>query len=244
MLAPTPAPTARRSLLDIDPELGARLGATRFNLARSALRVPVILCDRTGGWLGRADPVGPGLLLVDGVLSRALLSDGEVVSAELLGPGDLVRARCDSGEDPLELLERYEPLGRVVAAVLDVNTALRLTRWPEIGAALLDRACERAHRLAVTQAIAALTGVDRRLHALLWHLAGRFGRVTSEGVTMPLALSHRRLGELVGARRPTVSTAMARLLEAGLLARREAGGWLLTGEPPQRLAADALANPA
>ena len=65
-------------------------------------------------------------------------------------------------------------------------------------------------------AISQLTGVDRRLHALLWHLAARFGKVTADGVTVPLALSHRRLGELIGARRPTVSTALARLGRNGL----------------------------
>ena len=109
---------------------------------------------------------------------------------------------------------------------------------------MLDRVSERAHRLAVTQAIAQLTGVERRLHALLWHLAARFGRVTPDGVVVPLALSHQRLGELIGARRPTVSTALGVLAREGSLRRRADGGWLLTGEPPQRLAAEALARPA
>jgi hypothetical protein len=44
-------------------------------------------------------------------------------------------------------------------------------------------------------------------------------------------LSHRLIGELIGARRPTVSTALADLAREGELERRDDGTWLLTGEP-------------
>jgi len=39
------------------------------------------------------------------------------------------------------------------------------------------------------------------------------------------------LGQLVGARRPTVSTALSELAKQGELARRDDGTWLLTGTP-------------
>jgi hypothetical protein len=55
--------------------------------------------------------------------------------------------------------------------------------------------------------------------------------VTGEGVVVPLTLSHRLLGELVGARRPTVTTALASLDREGKLRRRSDATWLLTGEP-------------
>ena len=58
-----------------------------------------------------------------------------------------------------------------------------------------------------------LTRVERRLKALFWHLAERWGRVSGDGVIVPLALTHRILGQLVGARRPTVSTALSELAE-------------------------------
>ena len=77
-----------------------------------------------------------------------------------------------------------------------------MTRYPEITAALFDRLTERSLRLATTQAISQLTRVDRRLKALFWHLAERWGRVSGDGVIVPLALTHRILGQLVGARRP------------------------------------------
>ena len=46
-----------------------------------------------------------------------------------------------------------------------------------------------------------------------------------------MTLSHRMLGQLVGARRPTVSTALGELVRHGELARRDDGTWLLTGTP-------------
>src|SRR5690349_22548166 len=107
-----------------------------------------------------------------------------------------------------------------------------MTRFPEITAALFDRLSERSLRLATTQAISQLTRVDRRLKALFWHLAERWGRVSGDGVIVPLALTHRILGQLVGARRPTVSTALSELAEREELTRRPDGSWLLRGDPP------------
>jgi CRP/FNR family transcriptional regulator, cyclic AMP receptor protein len=70
------------------------------------------------------------------------------------------------------------------------------------------------------------------LKALFWHLAERWGRVSGDGVIVPLALTHRILGQLVGARRPTVSTALSELAEREELVRRPDGSWLLRGDPP------------
>jgi hypothetical protein len=74
--------------------------------------------------------------------------------------------------------------------------------------------------------------VDRRLTALFWHLADRWGRVSINGVIVPLALTHRMLGQLVGARRPTVSTALSKLADRGELVRQPDASWLLRGDPP------------
>ena len=60
--------------------------------------------------------------------------------------------------------------------------AIRAAQWPEVVAALFDRAARRAERLVVMQAIAHLTRVDDRLLALLWSLAERWGRVVPGGV--------------------------------------------------------------
>jgi CRP/FNR family cyclic AMP-dependent transcriptional regulator len=56
-----------------------------------------------------------------------------------------------------------------------------------------------------------------RLALLLWHLAARWGRVEPGGIRLPLPLTHQLLGRLVGAERPSVSHALARLSRAGLV---------------------------
>jgi CRP/FNR family transcriptional regulator, cyclic AMP receptor protein len=96
---------------------------------------------------------------------------------------------------------------------------------------LIGRLDDRAERLATLKAIAQLNSVRRRLIALFWHLAERWGRMTADGIVVPLTLSHRLLGELVGARRPTVSAALAALAHEGRLVRRESGDWLLVDAP-------------
>jgi hypothetical protein len=48
---------------------------------------------------------------------------------------------------------------------------------------------------------------------------------------VPLTLSHRLLGQMVGARRPTVSAALASLERRGELVRRDDATWLLAGDP-------------
>src|SRR5262249_56356354 len=105
-------------------------------------------------------------------------------------------------------------------ALLDRRTAAMLSRYPEINAVIVDRLSERAQRLTITQAISQLNRVDRRLLALFWHLAERWGRVARHAIAVPLVLSHRLIGELVGARRPTVSTAPAQLARAQQLVPR------------------------
>jgi CRP-like cAMP-binding protein len=60
-----------------------------------------------------------------------------------------------------------------------------------------------------------------RLTLLLWHLAGRWGRVEPGGIRLALPLTHRLLGRLVGAERPSVSHALTRLAHSGLVTSRD-----------------------
>jgi hypothetical protein len=221
-------------LLELDADLGQLLTADRLEIAKRELRVGVRTLE-TGLWdvdrLSGASPDHLGLLVVDGIIAREVLVS-DTVSTELLGPGDVVRPwRIQDGSGLLQHTIRWNVLSRSRFALLDRRLSAELGRYPEVGAAIVDRVNERALRLALTQAISQLNRVDRRLLALFWHLAERWGRVTAGGVALPMTLSHRMLGQLVGARRPTVSTALGELVREGELARREDGTWLLTGEP-------------
>jgi hypothetical protein len=117
--------------------------------------------------------------------------------------------------------------------VIDQALAVRAAQWPEIFASLVERAARRAERLVVMQAIAHLTRVDDRLLALLWCLAERWGRVAPGGVVVSLRLPHRTLAGMVGARRPSVTTALGQLIAREEIERRPDGGWLLRGDPPE-----------
>jgi CRP/FNR family transcriptional regulator, cyclic AMP receptor protein len=230
----TGPPRPHQPLLDLDPDLGQLLDDERRDAARRDLSVRVTglpVGEWDGSRLAGTDPGNVGLLMVEGVMAREVVV-GDTVSTELLGPGDVVRP-WQLGADP-ELLHvgvRWNALSRVRLAVLDRRLAVALGHYPEVNAVLIDRLSERAQRLAVGQAISQLHRVDVRLVSLLWHLAARWGRVTGEGVIVPLALSHRVLGQLVGARRPTVSTALAQLAREHRVQRREDGTWLLLGAP-------------
>ena len=77
---------------------------------------------------------------------------------------------------------------------------------------------------------------------LFWHLADRFGRMRGEWVEIPVPLTHGLLAELVGARRPSVSTVVSRLQSRGLLAQ-EREGWRISGTVPPEYATMHEASP-
>ena len=103
------------------------------------------------------------------------------------------------------------------------------------GVELFNRGTRRAHHLAVALAIAHHQRVEDRLLLTLWHLAERWGRVHPDGIVLPLPLGHQRLADLVGAHRPTVTTALGDLARAGTVSRRDHGDWVLHGSPPEQL---------
>jgi CRP-like cAMP-binding protein len=232
-------------LLNVDPELGRELDPRRAREAAQRLYARSIDIPR-GRWVpspGVLEGTRPiGLLILDGLLVREA-TVGDHPSAELLGPGDVMRTWDDSEHE--ELLPRtieWSALTATRLAVIDHALAVRAAQWPEIFAALLDRAARRAERLVVMQAIAHLTRVDDRLLALLWCLAERWGRVVPDGVLVSLRLSHRTLAGMVGARRPSVTTALGQLMARGKLERRADGEWILRGEAPEARNAGARAG--
>jgi len=230
----TRAPVRAVSLLELDPDLGALLEEPRRTAARAELLVRVLRLARgtwAGGELGPASPGHVGLMVLDGAIAREVVL-ADTISTELLGPGDLIRPWSPTRAAPqLGQHVRWQVLAEARLAVLGRAFGVALSRYPEVNSMLLDRLDGRAERLATTKAIAQLNSVERRLLALFWHLAEDWGRMTSEGIVVPLTLSHRLLGELIGARRPTVSSALATLSRHRKLIRRSDDSWLLANEP-------------
>jgi hypothetical protein len=221
-------------VLDVDPDLAGLLSEQRLSEARRRL-VAREHAVAAGPWtderVRNAGPAQLGLLVLEGVLARELLMSTNV-STELLGQGDLVRPWQAHGPSRLLRCEvRWTVLEPARFAVLGSAFGLELARYPEVQAMLIDRVTERSHRLALTQAISQLNGVSQRVLTLLWHLAERWGKITADGVVVPLVLPHRIIAQVVGARRPTVSTALANLQQEGTVVRLANGTWLLPGEP-------------
>jgi hypothetical protein len=234
------------SLLALDPDLGQLLSPERAALARRDIQVGVTAL-RPGAW--RPEEHCPptvanvGLLVLRGAIVRDVVVH-DSPSAELFGPGDLIRTWHSEAPSGVQRAPgRWTVLSPSAVAMLKGSSARAVRAYPEITTMLLDRVEARAERLAVTQAISQITGVETRVEALMQHLAERWGRVRPDGISVPLKLSHRLIGALVGARRPTVSAALAHLSEQDRLRRQADGTWLLAGNaaPPPALDHELLA---
>ncbi len=222
----------RFQLLQLDPDLGSNLRSEQFELARSQVTVPVLDLD-PGDWQpdrGEPDPAHLGYMLVAGLMFREL-EVGGARSIELLSVGDLLRPWLEDAASFVEA--RWRAVEPVRLAVLDPLAAARVARWPSLTAAIVDRGLRRSRSLAVSAALENIRGIDQRLWILFWHLAERWGRREADGgVVIPLRLTHETLAVLVGARRPTTSTALADLSRRGLVERLGSEGWRLHGSPP------------
>jgi CRP-like cAMP-binding protein len=131
-------------------------------------------------------------------------------------------------------------VGWMVAQSLDVGVLDRsflnvAQPWPEITAAVSRRLMQRTHWLAFHLAVCALRRIDDRLKLVLWHFADRWGTVRPEGVMLDLPLTHELLAAVIGARRPSVSAAVSRLIDEDLIRPQPRSRWLLLGRPPVEL---------
>lgn len=228
-----PSSTSPIHLFDEDPELAARLSPAERDRAWRYAVAEVVTVPR-----GVHDPsrIGSpdllGLLVLDGLLIRTV-DIAERRSGELVGPRDLLRPWDSVGKSaPMPFEVGWRVLSPVTLALLDRRMTKVAARWPAVMHELIRRAVQRSHMVAFNLAVHCLQHVELRLLALLWHLADRFGRVTSEGTLVPLALSHRDLAELTGSQRPSVSSNLSKLADRGQVTRQPDRTWLLHDDPP------------
>jgi CRP/FNR family cyclic AMP-dependent transcriptional regulator len=226
-------------LLEAQPDLGE--GLSPQDEADARRHVVAVLEDvAAGAWDPRTtyalDPAFMGLLVIEGMLSRDVELGGRRCS-ELLGPGDLLRPwDYDEGEaSSVPSESAWTVLEPSRLAVLDGRFARVACRYPELVAKLIGRTLRRSRWLSILLTISSMPRVDARIQALFWHLADRWGRVTLDGVVVPIRLTHEMIGRLVGAHRPSVTTALSELARSGRIARIPQG-WLLRGDPPSAAA--------
>jgi CRP/FNR family transcriptional regulator, cyclic AMP receptor protein len=225
------APSGRVALLDVDPELAGAFPPEEIPTLRRLLAVPVYRLPR----IAELDPplrqdgvVHLGFLILKGLVLREASVCGRP-TAELLGPGDVIQPWHQGEDDMLASTVKWTVLEQTLVGELGPAFAGRISGHPQVVQALMDRGTSRAQALAVQRSIAAHVRVDIRVLAFLWHLAERFGVVIPSGVRVDVPLTHSVLARLVGARRPTVTTALQRLIQLGYL-RRENRAFILVGD--------------
>jgi CRP/FNR family transcriptional regulator, cyclic AMP receptor protein len=211
-------------LLHVEPELADGLSPVELAKARDALVVPGMHIA-AGPWESPSAAAGQiGALLLSGMVIRTSTVFARP-SVQAFGAGDVIDARLLT-----DATSEWRALEAGQVAVLGERFQSAAARWPALIDGLARRLLEANQRQHALAAITAMPRVEQRLLALLCHLAERWGRVTPAGVTVKLPVSHTVLGHLVGARRPTVSLALAALTEQRLLRRLPDGTWLLPAD--------------
>lgn len=222
-------PAGRIGLLDVDPDLAGSVSEAEIAAARHELTVPVYRLQAGPMPLPEAAPDNRvGYVVLKGLLMYEVSVCGRA-TAELLGVGDVIRPW--KREDAMSLGSEFKWTVLEQALLADAGVAIspRLSNGREIVSALMARFADRTDRVAVQRSIASHVRVDVRVLGYLWHLADRFGVVQPGRVRLDVPLTHAVLARLIGARRPTVTTALQRLIQLGYL-RRDGRAFVLLGD--------------
>jgi hypothetical protein len=226
------------AILQADPDLAELLSSDEREEAEELLYADAVTLEpgvwKPGETWTTANAPSVGLLICDGLVTREVVVAGRT-SSELLGPSDLLRPWDQDGDVGMMPVQvHWQVLDRTGLAVLDRNFLLAASRWPALLETLLSRTLRRARWLAFQVGMKQITRVEGRVLVLFWALAERWGVVTTRGVHVRLPLTHETIGRLVGARRPSVTTALGALRDSGALERMP-DGYLLYGDAAEAL---------
>ena len=234
-VARTNGAPGHRLLFDLDPSLGAGLDERLCAGVASRLVVPteaVAQGDRIDFPAAR-DAVA--VMVVAGALAlRSQVPGGR--NLEILPPGSF----CRPGEDnPASFVQSWiVALTESRIAIIDRPTYARLSRFPAITEEIISRLSQQGRAAHAQKAVDSQMGLERRVLLSLWHLAERCGRTRYDGIEVPIPLTHELFAEYLGAARPSVTTTLQRLVNAGLITRTANRGWLLRRDSLDRLLAE------
>lgn len=218
-------------LLDCDPDLAEGMAEEERAIAAQALPVRIASL-RKGVWNPAGTPPEPGdlgYLLVDGLVVRRI-EVAQGASIELLGRGELLRPWQEDASSFCRA--SWEVVEAATVAQLTAQLTRCICQWPALVSNLVDRGIRRSRALAADAAAANIIGLEERLLTALWQLAETWGEAKTDGVHLSIRLPHRLLAEMTGARRPSITSALAELKSSGRLRSASNGSWVLRGDPP------------
>ena len=192
-----------------------------------ALVAPVIELHGPHWEPAESDPYAYGLLILDGLIGRRLRV-GRAVATELLSCGDIVRP----WEEELlwglsEPVLDWRVFHTTRIAILGADITTLIGRRPQLVVNFSSRLLRRVRSAAYLMAVSHQTRVEDRLMETLWYLADAWGKVTPRGVRIPFRITHEVLSEILGAQRPSVTTAFRSLTDQGLVGREPDGTFVL-----------------
>jgi CRP-like cAMP-binding protein len=162
-----------------------------------------------------------GIVIISGaVLNNVRITDR--ICTRLFGPGDLVLLDGPVS-DTIPTHWGWMIKQRARIALLDDRTLTAGQRWPLILRLVHERAAQVGRHGLLNRAISQLPRVEDRLLAFFWMVADQRGNARADGIWLDLPLTHDELGQLVGARRPTVSLGLRKLSERGHLTVEDHG---------------------
>jgi CRP/FNR family transcriptional regulator, cyclic AMP receptor protein len=176
-----------------------------------------------------------GLLVVNGLV-LVQVAAGRAPIGWLVGADDLIRP-WEMTDVSLLTAASWQAISPLRVALLDADFARRVAGLGPVADALTAKAVQTSHWLFAKSLVTGTSVIEERLLLLFALLGERWGKATAAGVLVAMPLTHQVLATLVGARRPSVSTAIRGLTAAGLL-ERTTEGWLLCrtapeGQPPR-----------
>lgn len=219
-------PTVR--LLHVLPDWQRAVPAEELALASRALvaRAVTVADGVFDPMTAQAPLTGARLaIVIDGVLFRNTSLHGRVVT-EIVGEGDLIDT-FEAEPSMLPTTTEYVVHRPATIALLDERFRAAAHRWPGLRDLVGEQLARQRRRSSAHLAILQLPRVEDRITAMFTLVADRWGRVGPDGVWLDLPLTHEAIGHIVGARRPTVTLALATLAASGEVVRRADGSWLL-----------------
>jgi CRP/FNR family transcriptional regulator, cyclic AMP receptor protein len=163
--------------------------------------------DAAGNWVGVARGA---------VRLGTALSDGRVFTLDFMGPGQWFGdiALVDHRVEDLDMVA-HVPSTLLVVSKSDMHELME--RSIEFRDALLQLNCQRLRRMVKRCEERHAQSLPQRLARQVLRLARRFGRATTNGLRIDLAVSQGDLASMVGGSRQRVNRALRQMQQLGIM---------------------------